>query len=176
LAYAVDGGFGLEYDHPGTFDVNLMTKSVSTVDATRHAEEEIAGLNTRPFKQAELDRAKDDILNSFLFLYDTRDKVLDERERLEFYGYPANYLETYRDAVEKVTLADLSAAAKKYIHPEKMAVLVVGNGSEIMPGLDTLEQGTIKPIDITIPRPKHASNSGATNGAKKKPGAAEKKN
>jgi zinc protease len=176
LAYAVDGGFGLEYDHPGTFDVNLMTKSVSTVDATRHAEEEIAGLNTRPFKQAELDRAKDDILNSFLFLYDTRDKVLDERERLEFYGYPADYLETYRDAVEKVTLADLSAAAKKYIHPEKMAVLVVGNGSEIMPGLDTLEQGTIKPIDITIPRPKRVSNKGAMNGAKKKPGAAEKKN
>jgi len=159
LAYAVDGGFGLEYDHPGTFEVNLMTKSVSTVDATRHAEEEIAGLNTRPFTQTELDRAKDDILNSFLFRYDTPDKVLDERERLEFYGYPADYLETYRAAVEKVTLANLAAAAKKYIHPETMAVLVVGNGPEIKPGLDTLGQGAVKAIDITIPKPQQASNS-----------------
>ena len=167
LAYAVDGGFGLEYDHPGIFQVTLMTKSASTVDATRHAEEEIAGLNTRPFTQAELDRAKDDILNSFLFRYDTRDKVLDERERLEFYGYPADYLETYRDAVEKVTLADLAATAKKYIHPEKMAVLVVGNGPEIKPGLDTLEQGTIQPIDITIPRAQQASHDGATGAAEK---------
>jgi zinc protease len=175
LAYAVDGGFGLEYDHPGIFQVNLMTKSASTVDATRHAQEEIAGLNTRPFTQAELDRAKDDILNSFLFRYDTRDKVLDERERLEFYSYPADYLETYRNAVEKVTLVDLAAAAKKYIHPEKMAVLVVGNGSEIKPGLGALGQGTIRPIDITIPGPQPASNHGATNGAEKKPGAAEKK-
>jgi zinc protease len=155
--------------------VNLMTKSVSTVDATRHAQEEIAGLNTRPFTQAELDRAKDDILNSFLFRYDTRDKVLDERERLEFYSYPADYLETYRNAVEKVTLVDLAAAAKKYIHPEKMAVLVVGNGSEIKPGLGALGQGTIRPIDITIPGPQPASNHGATSGAEKKPGAAEKK-
>lgn len=161
LAYAVDGGFGLEYDHPGAFEVNLMTKSASTVDATRHAEEEIAGLNTRPFTQIELNRAKDDILNSFLFRYDTPTKVLDERERLEFYGYPADYLETYRAAVEKVTLADLSAAAKKYIHPEKMAVLVVGNGPEIKPGLDTLGQGAAKPIDITIPKPQQASNQGA---------------
>ena len=65
------------------------------MDATKAAEAEIAGLNARPFTETELDRAKDDILNSFLFRYDTRDKVLDERERLEFYGYPADYLETY---------------------------------------------------------------------------------
>ena len=62
--------------------------------------------------------------------------MLDERERLEFYGYPADYLETYKAGLEKVTLADLTAAAKKYIHPDKLAVLVVGNGPEIKPGLD----------------------------------------
>ena len=133
LAYAVGGGFGLEYDHPGTFDVEVLTKSASTVDATKAAEAEIAGLNTKPFTEAELKRAKDDILNSFLFRYDTRDKILDERERLEFYGYPADYLETYQAALEKVTLADVTAAAKKYIHPDKLAILVVGNGPQIKP-------------------------------------------
>lgn len=152
LAYDVGGGFGLEYDHPGTFDVELSTKSVSTVDATRAAEAEIAGLLSTPFTQAELDRAKDDILNTFLFRYDTPDKVLEEREQLEFYGYPADYLETYRTGLEKVTLADVTAAAQKYIHPDKLAVLVVGNAPEIRPGLDALGQGPIKPIDITIPR------------------------
>jgi zinc protease len=153
LAYAVGGGFDLPYDHPGTFRVEVLTKSVSTVDATKAAEAEIAGLNTRPFTQAELQRAKDDILNSFLFRYDTRDKILAEREKLEFYGYPADYLETYRAALEKVTLEDVTAVAKKYIHPEKLAVLVVGNGSEIKPPVDALGMGAPQPIDITIPRP-----------------------
>jgi len=69
-----------------------------------------------------LARAKDNILNSFLFRYDTREKVLAERERLEFYGYPADYLESYKAALEKVTLADLDRVAKKYIHPDKLAV------------------------------------------------------
>lgn len=153
LAYAVGGGFGMAYDHPAIFRAEVLTKSTTTVDATKAAMAEIAGLNSTPFTEAELKRAKDDMLNSFLFLYDTKDKILAEREKLEFYGYPADYLETYRAALEKVTLADVTAAAKKYIHPDKLAILVVGNGPEIKPGLDALDMGPIHPIDITIPRP-----------------------
>ena len=151
LAYAVGGGTGFAYDHPATFDVQVMTKSVSTVDATKAAMEQIAGMNTQPFTDDELKRAKDDILNSFLFRYDTPDKVLSEKVRLEFYGYPADYLETYEAALKKVTVADLTAAAKKYIHPDQLAVLVVGNKAEIQPGLDGLNLGPVKTIDITIP-------------------------
>lgn len=154
LAYAVGGGLGFDYDHPGTFDVSVLTKSTSTVDATKSALDEIAALTSKPFTEEELKRSKDQILNSFLFRYDTREKVLAERVRLEFYGYPANYLETYEAALKNVTLADVTAAAKKYVHPDKLAVLVVGNGPEIKPGLDTLNLGAAQPIDITIPRPK----------------------
>ena len=153
MAYAVGGGVSMPYDHTGGFRAEVLTKSVSTVDATKAAMEVISGLNSTPFTHEELQRAKDGILNSFLFEYDTKDKVLAEREKLEFYGYPADYLETYKSAIEKVNIADVTAAAKKYIHPEKLAVLVVGNDSEIKPGLDELKMGAIKPIDIAIPRP-----------------------
>ena len=89
--------------------------------------------------------------------------MLAERVRLEFYGYPADYLETYKAALEKVTLADLSAVAKKYIHPDKLAVLVVGNGPEIKPGLDELKLGPVQAVDITIPQPgQPSSKMGAT--------------
>jgi zinc protease len=117
----------------------------------------ISGLSTDPMTEVELKRAKDDILNSFLFRYDTKEKVLAERVRLEFYGYPPNYLETYKAALEKVTVADINAAAKKYIHPDKLAVLVVGNGPEIKPGLNQLSMGPVHPVDITIPQPKQTA-------------------
>ena len=159
LAYDVGGGFGLTYDHPGTFQVNVLTRSEKTVDATKLALAEVAALNTRPFTADELMRAKDDILNSFLFRYDTKDKVLDESEELEFYGYPANYLETYRAALEKVSLADLAVVAKKYIHPDRLAVLVVGNGPEIKPPLNALGMGAPIPINIAIPQPSGAPPS-----------------
>lgn len=153
LAYAVGGGFGYSYDHPGTFRVMVMTKSESTVDATLEALKQIGNMTSEPFTDAELKVAKEQILNSFLFAYDTREKVLAERVKLEFYGYPADYLETYKAAVEKVTLADVTAAAKKYVHADKLAVLVVGNGAEIKPGLDELKLGTVHAVDITIPMP-----------------------
>ncbi len=153
LAYAVGGGLSFDYDHPAQFRVVVLTKSASTVDATRAALAEIDGLTSRPFTPEEVNRAKDNILNSFLFRYDTREKVLNERVLLEFYGYPADYLESYKAALEKVTLADVTTVAKKYIHPGKYAVLVVGNGPEIKPPLDELKLGPVQPIDITIPMP-----------------------
>lgn len=165
LAYAVGGGYGFAYDHPATFRVAVITKSASTVEATKAALAEISGLTTTPFTEVELKRAKDNILNSFLFRYDTKDKVLAERERLEFYGYPADYLETYEAAVRKVTVEDLNTAAKKYIHPDQLAILVVGNGPEIKPGLDELKLGQVHSVDITIPQP---------GGQPGKPGPAEK--
>jgi zinc protease len=153
LAYEVGGGLSFAYDHPATFDVVLLTRSVATVDATKAALAEIVGLTSRPFTQQELDEAKDELLNSFIFRYDTRDKVLGERELLEFYGYPADYLETYKAALERLTLTDVTEVAKKYIHPDKLAVLVVGYKPEIEPGLDELKLGPVNAIDITIPRP-----------------------
>jgi zinc protease len=159
LAYAVGGGYGFDYDHPGLFRVMVLTKSDTTVKATKAAMDEISGLLTRPVTEVELARAKESILNSFIFRYDTRDKVLAERERLEFYGYPADYLETYEAAVEKVTLADVNAAAKKYIHPDKLAILVVGNREDIKPPLADLEMGTVRSIDIAIPQPGGAAGA-----------------
>jgi len=175
LAYAVGGGFGLEYDHPGALHVEVLTRSEKTVEATKLALEEIAALDSKPFTDAELKRSKDDILNSFLFRYDTKEKVLEERERLEFYGYPADYLETYQAGLEKVSLADVAAAAKKYVHPDKLAVLVVGNGPEIKQAqsLDALGLGAPLPIDIAIPMPpspqtgQQTGPQGAAAGAEK---------
>jgi zinc protease len=164
LAYEVGGGISFAYDHPGPFRTVVLTKSTTTVDATKAALAEITGLNTRPFTEVELARAKDNLLTSFLFRYDTRDKVLAERERLEFYGYPADYLETYKAALEKVTVADLERVAKKYVHPDRLAILVVGNNPEIKPDLDTLDLGPIHPIDITIPgAPTENSPGGGAN-------------
>lgn len=157
LAYAVGGSYGYTWDHPAAFRVMVLTKSASTVDATKAALNEIQGMTTQPVTQEEVARAKDNILNSFLFAYDTKEKVLKERVRLEFYGYPADYLETYKSALEKVTAADVNRVAKTYIHPEKLAVLVVGNGPQIKPTLDTLNLGPIHTIDVTIPMPKSMS-------------------
>ena len=108
-------------------------------------------LLTDPPTQDELKRGKDDILNSFIFQFDTPEKVLHEKMAYEFYHYPLNFLERYRTEVEKVNTAEVSAVSKKYVHKDRMAVLVVGNDAEFGKSLSTL--GPVQNIDITIPPP-----------------------
>jgi zinc protease len=151
LAYAVGGGYGAGYDHPGMFRVVAGTKSPSTIQATQAMFVEIRDLKSKPFTEDELRRAKDEVLNSFIFNYDTKDKVLAEAAKLEFYGYPADFLEKYRDSVEKVTVADVERVAQKYIEPSKLAVLIVGNEKEFGAPLTSLNMGTPHAVDITIP-------------------------
>jgi zinc protease len=147
----VGGSFSASYDHPGIFYVQAATKSPSTVAATQAMLAEIDRLKSDPPTSAELDKAKDQLLNSFIFRYDTPDKILGEQVTLAFYGYPADTLEKYKAGIEKVTSADVSRVANKYIDASKLAIVVVGNEAEIRPKLDAL--GKVTTLDITIPSP-----------------------
>jgi len=151
LAYEVDGSFSAAYDHPGIFYTVAATKSSTTVPATQAMLEEIGRLKTKPPTPEELHNAKDEELNSFIFNYDTPEKTLNEQVTLDFYGYPSDFLEKYKDGIERVTSADVTRVANKYIDVSKLAIVAVGNKAEIAPPLSEL--GKVNDLDIAIPPP-----------------------
>jgi zinc protease len=147
----VGGSFGAGYDHPGLFVVEAATKSASTVAATKAMLDEVGKLKTVPPSAEELRSAKDQVLNSFIFNYDSREKTLNEQVVLALYGYPPDFLEKYKTGIEKVTSADVSRVANKYIDVNKLAIVVVGNQSEF--GTPLKELGPVTDLDIAIPPP-----------------------
>ena len=151
LAYSVGGGIGSRFDHPGILQLAMGTKSSTTVESIKALYAQIDELKTRPIDDAEIARGKDAILNTFVFNFDTPDKVLRERMAYEFYGYPADFLERYRAGIEKVTTADVARIIPKYLHKDQLAVLVVGNPADFDKPLSSL--GPVKDVDITIPPP-----------------------
>jgi zinc protease len=151
LAYSVGGGVGYGWDRPGLTNIQMQTKSATTVDGIKALENEIDDLQKNAATPEELKRAKDNILNSFIFQFDTPEKVLREKMSYEFYHYPLDFLERYRTEVEKVTADDVTRVARKYVHKERMAVLVLGNDTEFGKPLSTL--GPVQNLDITIPPP-----------------------
>lgn len=151
LAYAVGGGIGSAFDHPGIVQISMGTKSQSTVEAIQGIFNQIDELAKKPVTDEEVQRAKDSILNSFVFNFDSPEKVLRERMAYEFYGYPPDFLEQFRAGIEKVQRTDVDQAAAKYLHKDKLAVLVVGNTPEFDKPLSSL--GRVTNVDITIPPP-----------------------
>jgi zinc protease len=151
LAYAVGGGVGYGWDRPGLTNIQLLTKSASTVEGIQGLDTEIDDLLKTAPTEDELKRAKDNILNSFIFEFDTPEKVLHEKMAYEFYHYPLDFLERYRNAVEKVTADDVVRVARKYVHKNQLAVLVVGNDADFDKPLTSL--GPVQKVDIAIPPP-----------------------
>src|SRR5262245_61733663 len=141
----------------------MGTKSGSTVQAIQGLFAEIDKLKSNPINESEIKRAKDTILNNFVFNFDTPDKVLQERMAYEFYGYPADFLEQYRAGIEKVTTDDVARVAAKYLHKDQLAVLVTGNAAEFDKPLASL--GPVQEVDITIPPPPGSASEGGGKGA-----------
>jgi zinc protease len=160
LTYGIGGGVGSTWDHPGLFRVTTSTKSGTTLQSIEAIRNEINLLRTAPVTAEELDLAKNSILNAFVFTMDSKEKSLNQRMLLEFYGYPTDFYSRYPALVEKVTAEDVARVAQKYVHPDQVAVVVVGNEKDFEKPLSSL--GTVTPIDITIPEP----------GSEKKPAAA----
>jgi zinc protease len=151
LAYGVGGGIGTNFGHPGILQISIGTKSQTTIEAIQAADENIDNLAQHPITDEEIQRAKDAILNAFIFRLDSPDKILGERMTYEYYGYPPDWLDKYQAEIKKVTAADVNRVAAKYLHKDQLAVLVVGNTKEFDKPLSSL--GAVKEVDITIPPP-----------------------
>ena len=66
----------------------MGTKSQTTIEAIHAVDENIQNLSKDPITDDEIRRAKDAILNAFIFRLDSPDKILAERMTYEYYGYP----------------------------------------------------------------------------------------
>jgi hypothetical protein len=155
LAYSVFGGIGAGYVRRGVFQVGLSTKTGTMAEAVRALEDEVRGVIANPPTAEELQRAKEAILNSFVFNYDAPSEVLSQQMTYAYYGLPADFLERYRANIEKVTAQQVADVAKKYIDPEKLTLLVVGKPADFDQPLDTF--GEVTTLDITIPPPPDTS-------------------
>jgi predicted Zn-dependent peptidase len=127
LAYHVASSFDIGRRYLGTFRAVTETKAQSTAKTIGLMEEIITAITKEPVTDQELTLAKDAIINSFIFGFTNTASVASQKARLDYYHYRPGYLENYRDNIAKVTREDVLWVARKYLHPEAMILVVVGD-------------------------------------------------
>jgi zinc protease len=147
LAYNVESYFETGRRFPGPFVAETETKSETTARTISLLRSIIAGMTQAEVTDAELKLAKDAIINSFIFSFERSDSVVNQQARLEFYHYPAGYLENFRDNIAKVTKADVLRVAKKHLEPDAMKLVVVGDEKKFDKQLS--EFGKVREIRLT---------------------------
>lgn len=151
LAYSVSGNYNSGIHYPGVFNLITMTKSATTAQSIDAILVEVKKMQDEPILQKELDDARDRFLNSLVFKYDSKSKILNERISNEYNGLPEDLFDQYVEEIKNVNIADIQRVAQEYLRPDQVQILVVGNSNEIGDQLD--KYGDINTIDITIPMP-----------------------
>lgn len=152
LAYSVYAFWSPRYDYNGIFIGGGQTRSDATVPFIQSMYQELEKVRTEPISETELAFAKDSVLNSFVFNFQTPTQTLSRLIRYEFYDYPMDFVFQFRDQVESATAQQVLEAAQEVLIPEKLITVVVGNADEIEPSLETLGV-EVTPLDVTIPDP-----------------------
>ena len=155
LAYSVYGAWSPNYDYDGLFIAGGQTQTNSTVPFVKSVISEIKKLRTQPVSEQELKDAKESILNSFVFNFQTPSQSLSRLMRYEYFDYPEDFIFEYQDKVQNTTRQDILQAAQKYIKPDKLVTLVVGNKEAMNPSLSNLTE-EINVVDISIPQPENS--------------------
>lgn len=131
LAYSAYSYFQVGRRLPGPFVAGTETKTESVLPAVRLIREIMADLRTRPVSEAELNLAKDSLINSFVFGFDNTHAVVSRKMNDDFFGYPEDYLENYRDRIAAVTLDDVKRVAETYIRFDRQRIILVGQDLDL---------------------------------------------
>lgn len=146
LAYSVGSHFDIGRRFTGSFIAETETKAESTAKAINLMKKIITELTEGPVSDGELNAAREYMINSFMFGFTSPASIVNQRARLEYYGYPDGYLERYRDNIAKVTKMDILNAARKYLHPDAFKLVVIGDAAKFDLPLSTL--GQVRDLDL----------------------------
>lgn len=150
LAYSVSGSYGSGVYFPGTFTAAVMTQSATTAQAIEAIIGQIERLQDEPVTEQELAQTKDQFLNTLVFQYPSVSSVLQERMNNDYAGLPVDTFERLVDEIRQVTVEDVQDVARRYLRPDAVRIMVVGNSTELGDQLESF--GQVQTIDITIPQ------------------------
>ncbi len=134
LAYSAGSGMAPGTYYRGTFSAGFESKNPSCAQATAIVLEEIARVREEKVSDWELEAAKNYAIEIFPRFFATASSVAGTFADDEYTGREKDYWEKYRERIAAVTADDVLRVAQQYLHPERLAILGVGNVEEILRG------------------------------------------
>ena len=116
----------------------------ATAPAVTEMLKEIRRMIDTPMTADELSLAKDSQSRSLPGMFETSSGAAGALSEIPLYNLARDYFEKLPDRLNAVTAEDAEAAAKKYLHPDQMILICVGDRARIEPELKKLELGAIE--------------------------------
>lgn len=120
---------------PGPWNANAEVRTEVTEAALGEFITQLTRIRSEPVTERELEDAKRALTARFALSLERSQALTGRALELKRYGLPADYWDKYPDMVQKVTAAEVQRVAQKYLNPETMQIIAVGDGAKIKEGL-----------------------------------------
>jgi len=143
LAYSVGGRLSSGFTEPGTFYISTSTKSPSTIEALKLILSVTNEIKEQGVTSAELTQAKSSWLASFPIYYAEPEQVMFDRMRYAKHDFPLDFWDHLPDKIEPLEVSDVNAFAARFIKPDELIILVLGDSTGFDGSLSELGEVTV---------------------------------
>ena len=159
LAYSASSSFGVGIYYTGVFQAGFQSRSETVARATAIVFEEIERIRTEPVKAEELRNSIAYFVETFSRNFSSAASTAGLFASDEYTGRDPAYLAAYRDNIASVTAEDVLDVAQRYLDPDALVILVVGNIEATLAGdperpeysLEEMRPGEV--VRIPLPDP-----------------------
>lgn len=132
----------------GFFSLNAPVQTKVTADAIREAVTELEGITgSQPPTEKELNFAKGVLIDGYGRRFVSLAGIAQEIGQLSVLGLPDSELENYPKTLRSIEPPKVAEVGKKAVHPENLAIVVVGDAKTIRPDLEQLNLGPV--VELT---------------------------
>jgi predicted Zn-dependent peptidase len=144
--YGAGSGFGWQ-PIPGAFQAGAQVRTNVTDSSLAIFFEEFRRIRDSAVSDVELERGRSYLALGALSDFETTGDVAGQLAGLNVFGLPLGTIPADIAAISELTAADVQRAARKYIDPEHLTVVIVGDIATIRPGIEALGLGPIEVRD-----------------------------
>ncbi|MDI1243471.1 MAG: pitrilysin family protein, partial [bacterium] len=117
----------------GDIEASAEVRTSVTGDSIKEFFYELNRIRDERVGDEELDDAKNYLTGVFPLRAETQEGMTGLILNQQIYGLPADYLQSYRDNVAAVTADEVQRVAQEHLHPDALAIVIVGDAGEILP-------------------------------------------
>jgi zinc protease len=112
--------------HAGAFQIGLTTRPDQAAQAVEVSRNVVKQFVEQGPTEDELKAAKAFLVNGFSLRIDSNRKLLDNVANIGWNGLPLDYLDTWTQQIERVSVADIRRSFARVLQPDRMVTVVVG--------------------------------------------------
>ncbi len=132
---------------PGPFTAHAAVQTSVTDSAIMEFMNELKAIR-EPVRDDELLRAKNYITLRYPRNFESVENIADRLVELAVYNLPDEYFNTYADHILRVDKEDVLRTSRKYIDPENIAIIVVGDRKKIEQGILDLHLAPVHTMEV----------------------------